>query len=144
MTFFCDTCEKDRDFDSEYGLFIATSKKEIKRICRLCRSPKVFYPDIYFDGKPEENLADDPATGRARVFFSKGEKASYLKERGLMEAGDRVHGAPVMASQSQAPKLDSRHEVQMALKKVREMGQDVRRQELLRIRKEQEKYVRPS
>jgi len=89
---------------------------------------------VYWDGKPEENLADDPVTGQPPVFFSKGHKAAYLKSRGIVEAGDRVHGAPAMTSTP--PKLDSRHEVRMALKKVSEMGRDVRRQEYLRIIKE--------
>lgn len=93
-------------------------------------------PDVYFDGKPEENLADDPATGRPRMFGSRGEKAAYLKSRGLMEAGDTVHGAPVEVHRNQERRIDTRHEVQMALKKVRDMGRDNRRQEYLRITKE--------
>lgn len=89
-------------------------------------------PDVYWDGKPEENLADDPVTGKPVVFLSKGHKAAYLKERGIMEAGDRHHGAPI-GFNADARKVDSKHEVQMALKKVREMGKDRRRQEYLKI-----------
>ncbi len=103
--------------------------------CDRCgASPTQGVPDVYWDGKPEENLADDPVTGKPRVFLSKGHKAAYLKERGLMEAGDRVRGAPYMPGIP--AKTDSKHEVRMALKQVREMGQDVRRQAYLRIIKE--------
>lgn len=98
---------------------------------------------MFWDGKPEENLADDPVTGKPRVFFSKAEKAAYLKERGLREAGDRLHGAPaeLWRNQNQIPKTDTRHEVKMALKKVQEMGRDRRRQEYLRIQKEGRRYA---
>lgn len=136
MTFFCDGCNKERDFENDYGIFIASDKNSIKRICKICRKPKAFLPDVYFDGKPEENLADDPVTGQPRVFFSKSQKADYLHEHGLREAGDLVHGAPVTFSQRPNPKTDSRHEVRLALKHVKEMGKDVRRQEYLRIIKE--------
>lgn len=91
---------------------------------------------MFFNGKPEEGLADNPLTGKPRVFSSKGEKAAYLRERGLVEAGDRHHGAPMQIHQNQNRKTDSRHEVMMALKKVREMGQDNRRQAYLKIVKE--------
>ena len=76
MKFFCDGCNKDRDFDREYGLFIATANKEIKRICKLCRKPQTSFPDVYWDGKPEEGLADDPLTGKPRVFFRKARRPS--------------------------------------------------------------------
>ena len=116
-------------------------KKVMRRYCRLCQSPKAAVPDVYFDGKPEINLADDPTTGKPRVFSSRGEKAAYLKERGICEAGDKVRGAPVMLHKEKPPKLDSRHEVQMALKRVKEMGRDVRRQEYLKIQKEGRRYA---
>lgn len=136
MTFFCNGCNKPQDFDRDYGMLIISAKRELRRFCRFCCNPKVYLPDVFWDGKPEENLADDPRTGKPRVFSGKAEKAAYLKERGLVEAGDRVGGAPFMAHKQPVPKLDSRHEVRMALKKVKEMGRDVRRQEYLRIIKE--------
>jgi hypothetical protein len=135
--FFCNSCERERDFDSEYStLIVCIDGKTVKRYCRECRRPTSGTPDVYFDGKPEENLKNDPATGKPPVFLSKGAKAAYLKERGMREAGDRVHGAPIMIHMEQNKKIDTRHEVQMALKHVKEMGQDVRRQEYLRITKE--------
>lgn len=101
--------------------------------CGLAGSSHVY--DVYWDGRPEETLADDPRTGNPRVFASRGEKAAYLRERGLMEAGDKVHGAPV-SSLSVPRRTNSRDEVKMALKQVKEMGIDRRRQEYLRITKE--------
>jgi len=141
VTFYCNGCESDKGFYEFSLLLIEKWGEGIKRFCRNCRAPKAYLPDVYFDGKPEENLADGP-DGKPRVFFSKGEKAAYLKSRGIMEAGDRVHGAPVQVHKNQERKVDTRHEVQMALKKVREMGRDNRRQEYLKICRENGRYAR--
>lgn len=101
-------------------------------LCNKHRNPKGS-PDVFFDGKPEHGLADDPRTGQPIVFQSKSAKAAYLKERGLMEAGDRVRGSyPSVLGQ---PKRDTRPEVREALHKVRQMSPDRRHQEFLRIRK---------
>lgn len=141
LTFYCNGCEEEKDFDHFKMMRLSADHKKVTRLCTGCRSGTAFVPDVYFDGKPEENLADDPATGKPRVFLSKGHKASYLKERGIVEAGDRVHGAPIMSSENQTRKSGSRHEAMMALKRVREMGIDVRRQEFLKIRKEGERHA---
>lgn len=106
--------------------------------CGLAGASQVY--DVYWDGKPEENLADDPITGKPREFLSKGHKAKYLKERGLVEAGDRVHGAP-LSTVNVSRGTDSKTQVRLALKHVREMGQDVRRQEFLRITKEGRRHA---
>lgn len=144
MTFLCNGCGQNRDFDREYGILIIDGKNSLQRFCRICQRPQVGMPDVYFDGKPEENLADDPATGKPRTFASKFEKAAYLKAHGLQEAGDRIHGAPLMLSRTseEGDKSDkSRHDVKMALKRVKEMGIDNRRQEFLRIQKEGRRYA---
>ena len=93
-------------------------------------------PDVFWDGKPEENLADDPNTGKPRVFSSKGEKAAYLKQRGIMEAGDKVNGAPFSAVRNSYSSCGVRDEAKLALKKVKEMGRDARRREYLKIIRE--------
>jgi len=136
MKFFCANCETEKDFETEFSLLLIEKwGYGIKRFCKECRKPSVGLVDVYFDGKPEINLADDERTGKPRVFFSRGQKAAYLKEKGLMEAGDRYHGAPL--TMTQAPtKTDSRHEVREALRKVKQMGADVRRQAYLKIIKE--------
>lgn len=104
--------------------------------CDECgAAPKVGIADVFWDGKPEHGLADDPKTGRPLVFGSKAEKANYLRARGLSEAGDKFHGAPVMVSHEK-PSEGSREEAARAIQRVRQMGGDVRRQELNRILKE--------
>lgn len=135
MIFLCNGCDKKKDFACLKMIIANHELKKLTRLCGDCRRGNIFSPDIFWDGKPEENLADDPITGKPRVFISKGQKSAYLKERGLQEAGDRVHGAPV-SFVGKSPKVDSHHEVMMALKKVKEMGKDVRHQEYLRVVKE--------
>lgn len=103
--------------------------------CDRCGEvPKVAVPDVYWDGKEEHGLADDPTLGRPRVFGSKGEKAAYLRTRGLAEAGDRVHGAP--PSVRSAESRESGMSADQAVRLVRNMGADVRRREFNRIMKE--------
>ncbi len=134
--FHCNSCLYNKD-EHEFSLLVIERWGHgIKRYCRDCRSPRAGVPDTFFDGKPEINLADDPHTGKPRVFSSKGEKARYLKERGLQEAGDRVNGAPLTFHDKKPPRLDAKEEVQKALHKVRQMGSDRRHQEYLRIVRE--------
>lgn len=141
MTFYCDGCHENKGYIDFKRASIGPNKGDkIQRFCRLCVHGNAYVPDCFFDGKPEENLADGP-DGKPRVFLSKGEKANYLKSRGLQEAGDRVHGAPVCISKQTVPKIDSRHEVKMAMKKVQEMGSLARRQEYQRIVKEGQRHA---
>lgn len=91
-------------------------------------------PDVYWDGKPEINLPDGP-DGKPRVFGSKVEKAVFLKQHGLVEAGDKIRGG-YGVSRPIEQKSDS---ALRALQKVKEMGKDVRRQEYLRILHERKK-----
>lgn len=141
MKFFCNGCEKEQD-RSDLSRVIAPDKSsDIIRYCRFCTNPKANVPDVYWDGKPEINLADDPVTGQPRVFSSKGEKAAYLKERGLIEAGDRKHGAPIEMAREKEERPSSRDEVRKTLQHIRNMGQDVRRQQYLKIMKEGRRYA---
>lgn len=136
MTFFCNGCEQDKDFTTEFSVGVI-SNNITNRFCRTCRNGSINSHDVYWDGKPEINLADDPLTEKPREFLSKGHKAAYLRDRGLMEAGDRYHGAPVSFYKNQERKaVNSRNEVRSALKKVKEMGRDRRRYEYLKIVKE--------
>ncbi len=139
MKFFCNCCETEKDF-AEYSILVIEKWGHgIKRFCRSCRSPQAGVADVFWDGKPEENLANDPLTDKPRVFFSKGEKAAYLKSRGIMEAGDRVHGAPVQVHQNQNKKVDSKPMVQAALREVMKMSPSRRHQEYLKIVKQGER-----
>lgn len=53
-------------------------------------------PDVYFThtGQKFDNLAVD---GQSVEFFSRAQKARFMKERGITEVGDKVHGAPFTA-----------------------------------------------
>lgn len=104
--------------------------------CDRCgQVPSVAHADVYFDGKEEHGLADDPATGRPRVFGSRNEKARYLREHNLSEAGDKVRGAPPSAAQMEGSRNEGVSAAQ-AIQYVRQMGSDVRRQEMNRLRRE--------
>lgn len=136
LMFFCNSCANNKEY-SEFSLLVIEKwGYGIKRYCKECRTPRAVVSDTFWDGKPEINLADDPLTGKPRVFLSKGQKARYLQERGLQEAGDRVHGAPMTFHDKKPPRLDAKEEVQKALHQVRQMGSDRRHQEFLRITKE--------
>lgn len=97
--------------------------------CDQCgRVGTPWVPDVFWDGKEEHGLPDGP-DGKPIVFGSKVEKAVYLKQKGLKESGDRVHGYYWTGSQIE-PKKES---AMKALQKVKQMGKDVRRREYLRI-----------
>ena len=93
-------------------------------------------PDVYWDGTPEHGLPDDPQTGQPRIFSSKGEKARFLRENNLVEAGDKVHGSFPTVLGETLERGDAREQAQAALHFVSQMGKDRRRQEYLRIVKE--------
>lgn len=113
-------------------------------ICDQCGASSASFPDVYWDGKPEINLADGP-DGKPMTFLSRGQKAQYLKERGLCEAGDKFHGAPyttVVSRDTAAERTRKAHEFQQARAKVESMGKDRRRQEVLRIIKQARQFER--
>lgn len=89
-------------------------------------------PDVYWDGTPEHGLADDPVTGKPRVFGSKLEKAAYLKSRGLVEGWNQ---------KSSENKQDSMESVKKALSEVSKWGKEYRRQEFNRIKKSTECFT---
>lgn len=98
-----------------------------REVCDRCGSAgSVSVSDVYWDGKPEVNLADDPATGRPRVFGSRGEKARYLKDHGLMQVDGRNHGGLGYGSSSTVPK-DWKPVIRETIRNVQNMGRDVKR-----------------
>lgn len=106
--------------------------------CDICGDPgSAELHDVYWDGKPEINLADDPGTGKPRIFGSKNEKARYLRERGIVEAGDRHHGAFVSGLGQSAPRDE--HAARKAIAQVKAMHPAQRREAILRIIKTAEK-----
>jgi len=109
-------------------------------VCNFCGETGSFWvPDVFVDKKPEENLPDDPSTGKPPTFSSKMEKYHYLKQNHLVEARGRVHGGPALPpAEPTYNKEAARTEALTALAKVKEMGRDYRRQEYRRIMKETE------
>lgn len=124
------------------AMFIRNSdgNREYIEMCDKCGDIGIpDFPDVYWDGKPEENLADDLMTGKPPVFLSKRHKARYLRERDICEAGDNVRGAPV--SFSNRPKqLFTKEDLKMARAEVSKMGRDFKRQKLLKLIKETKQY----
>lgn len=118
--------------------------REPYEYCDKCGGATVIhFDDVFWDGRPEENLADGP-DGKPITFVSKGQKARYLKERGITESGDRVHGAPISTVGSRDKAADRQkwhNQVCEARRKVESMGKDVRRQAVLKIIKETRQYA---
>lgn len=104
--------------------------------CDRCGTAKsVAMDDVFWDGKPEINLADDPVTGKPPVFGSRQEKARYLKKRGLVQVDGRNHGGLGYGQQSGAVD-DWRPKIRETRKMVESMGRDVRRQKIWKMIKE--------
>lgn len=66
--------------------------------CEDCgRLTSLYYPDVYFPGEPymDPNLVrpTDVHSPDGILVRSKRHKAALLREQGLVERGDRVHGA---------------------------------------------------
>ena len=128
----CETCGNNYPARRRY---INDSKAWI---CDQCGASEIWFPDVFWDGKPEENLADGP-DGKPRVFLSRGQKAQYLRERGIYEAGDKFHGAPFTSVTREDPRVKQYRNaaaVAEARRKVESMGKDVRRQALLKVIKD--------
>lgn len=120
-------------------------EKEGRRYVEFCERCgdllTLSFSDVYWDGKPEPCLADDPRTGQPRVFLSRAQKAQYLKENGLREAGDRVRGAPKHYDHSNSHPVDraaNREAARKALAEVRKMGAQYRRDKFLEIKRRAE------
>ena len=125
----CNGCGNDRAYRVRTGVGY--------EICDRCGSVgSATLPDVYWDGTPEHGLADDPKTGQPRTFASKMEKARYLMERGLREAGDTFHGAPASVLTMEPPKEGANDTALKALKHVRNMGLEEKRKAYKKILKE--------
>ena len=104
--------------------------------CDRCSNLNAFgTPDVYWDGKEEHGLPDDPKTGKPMVFGSKFEKARYLKEHNLVESGDRIRGGHATIFRDTPKQDDSMEAVNKALAFVKQMGSDRRREEFRKILK---------
>lgn len=144
MEFKCHLCGETKDFFTDWKMTVVQSGKNAKtfRYCKSCRSGTIEAPDVYWDGKEEHGLADDPVTGKPRVFLSRGQKAAYLKERGLSEAGDRYHGAPATMETTKKDSRQSRELVRSALREVKTYGREYRRAKMNEINYMRRKYAK--
>lgn len=119
------------------GFTTTTSKNEKGDYVEWCSECSVsslpLDPDVFWDGEPEINLADDPNTGKPRVFSSKIEKARYLKERGIVEGGDKVHGAFPRVTNRVERKTDERPQIREILHIWKQMGRDRQKEEYRKI-----------
>lgn len=135
----CGNCGNQKAF----RLFYAYQRN----VCDQCGDFKTHVlPDLYLvPGQPEDNLPDDPCTGRAPIFETKRQMAAYLKKHHLIQVRDRDHGAfsmptmihqtkkrsaarPIANFQSVDRTTPSWHESRMLVKHFRDMGIDQRRQ----------------
>lgn len=111
-------------------------------LCDRCGSVGLpWVPDVFWDGKAEKTLADGP-DGKSRVFGSKREKAIYLKQHHIAEAGDKVHGSFYLpATKQKTDRAKAREEIRKTIAHVQNMGRDYRRQQYLKIVKEAERHA---
>lgn len=141
----CNGCQnKNANFVKAGFLRNEKDEREFYECCDGCGGAgPVYAPDVFWDGKPEENLADGP-DGKPITFLSRGQKARYLKEKGIYEAGDSFHGAAFTGIVSESKEEKTRRTsdlVRQARKKVESMGKDVRRREVLKIIKESQRFL---
>lgn len=138
MNFFCDGCERiSPHIDLKRCVITAERESRFLRFCRFCCDQTASVPDVFWDGKPEINLADGP-DGKPVTFSSKHEKARYLNEHGLREAGDKYHGAPISAVEmekkhAEQMKQKGRVQVKETISRIMKMKPEERHREFLRV-----------
>ena len=130
----CKCGNKEATFSKSGFVRNERGEREYYEYCNVCGDAgPVYVPDVFWDGKPEENLADGP-DGKPITFLSRGQKAQYLRDRGICEAGDQYHGAAFTGLTTKEKKNPfSKEAVAEARRQVENMGRDVRRQKVLEI-----------
>jgi hypothetical protein len=82
--------------DSTFRYWCIDAKNFCYVLCRNCRKGSTAVPDVYYGYgsgiHSEENIAD-PKTGEPIPFWDKTSKREAMRRAGVMECGDRVHGA---------------------------------------------------
>lgn len=101
-------------------------------VCDLCSDvPAPTIPDVYWgNGRIIENLVDE--RGQPIRFMSKGHKAAVLKEKGLSEIGDKIHGSPWVTGHAPT-QHNAREEIRKAVAQVRNMTPGERRNRMHKI-----------
>lgn len=86
----CDSCKSEEA--------IRVSYSGGKESCDRCGSmPSFRFSDVFFSGKSgphfEPNLAEPNKSPLGSIVYSREHKARLMRELGVKESGDRVHGA---------------------------------------------------
>lgn len=104
----CDTCGNTKAYKMQ-------KSGDLPWLCDRCGDPgSIYFPDVYFkSGETYENLCDEK--GVPIEFKSRADKAIYMKQHGLREAGDRN---PFRRDTDDSYKR--RTEVRQAIQKARE------------------------
>lgn len=93
-----DPCDNCGSTTWHYFRIKCSDTQELYRGCSNCLSQKTpgLAPSVYFDPSKGSDQTDPNLCNRdgTRIpFSSKREKAAILKQKGIREAGDKVHGA---------------------------------------------------
>jgi len=85
----CTTCKRT----DAWSVRTVIEKGEFIDTCNFCGfNGSSTVADVYYPGPHScENITDDKGT--PIQFTSKGHKARVMRERGIMEAGDRIRGS---------------------------------------------------
>jgi len=90
MALDCDGCGNEK----AASLFISYGKEGRICICDRCGHTGIASsPDVYWPGHTYESQNITDRMGKPIPLTSKRQKAKIMKEMGLKEVGDRVHGS---------------------------------------------------
>ena len=132
----CEGCGNEHAYRTQSGFYKNEDGNRVPYECcdRCGDTNSGALPDVFWDGSPEYGLANDPRTGQPRTFSSKMEKARYLKERNLIEAGGGWHGSKTaLPTESQVARGMS---VAEAKAQAMQMGKTKRREIIWKMLKE--------
>ena len=87
---FCNNCGNDK----AVSLRVKIIKAQESYSCNLCGGVKPpWFPDVYFKEPYFEGFLADSKNPNGIYFNSRNEKARKMKELGIREAGDKIHGS---------------------------------------------------
>ena len=95
MTEYFSCCQREYTLELLKKITI-TAKGDYIRQCRDCLSGNPVLHDVFIGNSSggimyEENIADKK-TGEPIPFYDKASKVAAMKQAGVHEAGDRIHG----------------------------------------------------
>jgi hypothetical protein len=120
----CETCGNLDAKLSKSGFYKGENGREYFSYCEKCGYVELptFYDVNWKSGQPEKNLMDDK-TGKPMEFISKGHKARWLRERGIVAMGDRDKGGTAFDNYLTPRKIDKYE----SLNKVKEVYREVKK-----------------